>query len=307
MSSNGSIALWPWTKGARRAAGNSGRNQLWTALLFLLPAAAAVVVIRLWPALSALHASLWDTRREVYNVLNYSYIFTDQVFLGSLRTTLLFSLIINPLQIGLALALALLLHAKLPAVGLWRTLIVLPIAIPQSVSAVVWGIAYRPDGLLNSALATIGVDPQRFLTSPEQALPSIIVLLSWVGVGYWMTFLIAGLKDIPASLYEAARIDGLNSWQQFWYVTLPQLRRPLTFVLIAATTANFLIFAPVQILTSGGPQQTTNLIMNEIYVRAFQTGDIGAASAATVVLVSVVLFVVAIQFRIMSRMGGGDE
>jgi len=257
--------------------------------------------------LSALHASLWDTRREVYNVLNYSYIFTDQVFLGSLRTTLLFSLIINPLQIGLALALALLLHAKLPAVGLWRTLIVLPIAIPQSVSAVVWGIAYRPDGLLNSALATIGVDPQRFLTSPEQALPSIIVLLSWVGVGYWMTFLIAGLKDIPASLYEAARIDGLNSWQQFWYVTLPQLRRPLTFVLIAATTANFLIFAPVQILTSGGPQQTTNLIMNEIYVRAFQTGDIGAASAATVVLVSVVLFVVAIQFRIMSRMGGGDE
>jgi multiple sugar transport system permease protein len=285
----------------------AGRNQLWAALVFLLPAIAAVVVLRLWPALSAVNSSLWDPRLGEYNLGNYLYIFTDPVFLGSLRTTLFFSVLINPIQIGLALGLALLLHAKLPGVGLWRTLIVLPVAIPQSVSAVVWGVAYRPDGLLNSALAMFGVEPQRFLTSPEQALPSIMILLSWVGVGYWMTFLIAGLKDIPASLYEAAKIDGLNAWQQFWYVTLPQLRRPLTFVLIADTTSNFLVFAPVQILTRGGPQQTTNLIMNEVYVRAFQTGDIGAASAATVVLVSVVLTVVAAQFHLMSKSGASSE
>ena len=89
-----------------------------------------------------------------------------------------------------------------------------------------------------------------------------------------MTFLIAGLQEIPQILYEAARVDGANAWQQFRFVTLPQLRRQLAFVLVADTVGNFLVFAPVQILTRGGPQHSTNLVMFEIYTRAFQTGDV---------------------------------
>jgi multiple sugar transport system permease protein len=161
----------------------------------------------------------------------------------------------------------------------------------------------RPDGLLNALLAPLGIGEQRFLTSPDQALWSIILIVSWIGVGYWMTFLIAGLQDIPKSLYEAVTIDGANAWQRFRYVTLPQLRRPLTFVLVANTVANFLVFAPVQILTKGGPQGSTNLVMNEIYQRAFLTGDKSSAAAATVVLVLIVLVVVAIQFRLMTDRG----
>ncbi len=117
-----------------------------------------------------------------------------------------------------------------------------------------WGVALRPDGLVNSVLVALGLEPQRFLTSSDQALASIILIVSWIGIGYWMTFIIAGLQDIPRSLYEAVRIDGANRWQQFRFVTLPQLRRPLTFVLVANTVANFLVFAPVQILTAGGPK-----------------------------------------------------
>jgi ABC-type sugar transport system permease subunit len=98
---------------------------------------------------------------------------------------------------------------------------------------------------------------------------SIMLIVSWIGVGYWMTFLLAGLQEIPKSLYEAVRTDGTNRWQQFRYVTLPQLRRPLTFVLVANTVANFLVFAPAQILPQGGPQGSTNLIMNEVYSQAF--------------------------------------
>lgn len=271
--------------------------------LFLAPAVISVVILRLWPALVALHESLLAPRATSYSLENYAYIFGDPIFQQSVWTTLVYSLIVNPLQIAAALGLAILMNNKLPTTGFWRTLILLPVAIPQSVSAVIWAVAFRPDGLINAMLAMFGIGEQRFLTSPDQALACIILMVSWVGVGYWMTFLIAGLQDIPKSLYEAARIDGANKWQQFRYVTLPQLRRPLTFVLVADTVANFLVFAPVQILTKGGPQGSTNLIMNEVYTRAFVQSDRGSASAATVVLVILVLAIVLLQFRMMNDKG----
>lgn len=268
---------------------------------FLAPAVLSVFVLRLWPSFDAVHSSLLAPRATEYSLENYAYIFSDPVFLNSVKVTLVYNLIVNPLQIALALGLALLMDTRSRAAGFWRSVILLPVAIPPSVATVVWGVMYRPDGLLNGIFALLGLPEQRFLTSPDQALGSIILLVTWVGVGYWMTFLLAGLQDIPASLYEAARIDGLNRWQRFRYVTLPMLRRPLTFVLVADTVANFLVFAPVQILTKGGPVGSTNLIMNEIYSRAFVTGDKSSAAAATVVLVLLVLVIVAFQFRMMGR------
>jgi multiple sugar transport system permease protein len=269
------------------------------AMIFLLPAILSVVVLRLWPALLALHQSLLAPRASVYSLDNYTYIFTDPVFLNSVWVTLLYSIIVNPLQIAIALGLALLMNNKLPMTGFWRSVVLLPVAIPQSVSAVVWAVAFRPDGLLNSLLAVFGIPPQRYITSPDQALGSIILVVSWIGVGYWMTMLIAGLQDIPKSLYEAATVDGASPWQRFRHVTLPQLRRPLTFVLVADTVANFLVFAPVNILTNGGPEGSTDLVMNEIYTSAFINNDPGSASAATIVLVVLVLVIVLIQFRMM--------
>lgn len=275
------------------------KSRFVTALLFLVPALLSVAFLRLWPAAIAVHDSFRVPGVDGYSIENYTYIFTDPTFLQSLKITAIFSLIVNPMQIAIALGLAVLMNSLIPMIGFWRAMVLLPVAIPQSVSAVVWGVALRPDGLVNSMLVALGLPAQRFLTSPDQALGSIILITSWIGVGYWMTFLLAGLQDIPKSLYEAVRIDGANRWQQFRYVTLPQLRRPLTFVLVADTVANFLIFAPVQILTQGGPQQATNLIMNEIYTQAFVINDVGSASASTVVLVAVVLLVVIIQFRMM--------
>jgi multiple sugar transport system permease protein len=279
-------------------------GNLRAAIIFLLPAILSVIVLRLWPALLALHQSLLAPRASTYSFDNYTYIFTDPVFLNSVWITLLYSIIVNPLQIAISLGLALLRNNKLPLTGFWRSVVLLPVAIPQSVSAVVWAVAFRPDGLLNALLATIGIGPQRYITSPDQALGSIILVVSWIGVGYWMTMLIAGLQDIPKSLYEAVTIDGANAWQRFRYVTLPQLRRPLTFVLVADTVANFLVFAPVNILTNGGPQGSTDLVMNEIYTSAFINADSGSASAATIVLVVLVLVIVSIQFRMMNDKGG---
>ena len=274
-------------------------NEALMAAAFLAPAVAAVVALRLWPTILAVRLALDLDTAAGPSLENFRYLFGDAEFLGALRTTLLYSVLVNPIQIALALALALLLNERLPAVGLWRTLVFLPVVVPQSVSAVIWGVMMRPDGPLNAVLAAVGLHPQPFLTSTSTALPAIILIVSWVGVGYWMTFLVAGLKDIPASLYEAAEIDGAGYLQRFWHITLPQLRRPLTFVLVADTVANFLVFAPVQILTRGGPQGSTNLIMNEIFSRAFEADDPAGAAAATTILVLAVVVVVSIQFRLM--------
>lgn len=279
----------------------SRRSNAVAAAMFLAPSVFAVVLLRLWPAALSFRESLLVPGVEGYSFGNYVYLFNDPVFLDSILTTFLFLVIVNPLQVSCALALALLMNSAVPGISLWRTIVVLPIAIPPSVSAVVWGVGYRPDGPINAVLQSLGLEAQRFLTSPDQALASIIVIVSWVGVGYWMTFLLAGLQDIPRALYEAAAIDGADRWQRFRYVTLPLLRRPLTFVLVANTVANFLVFAPIQILTSGGPEGSTNLIMNEIFARAYTAGDISSAHAATVVLVAIVLVIVVIQFRLMSK------
>ncbi len=266
----------------------------------MTPALIALVLFRILPTLQAVIGS-FQNRGEYVGLENYQFLIGSHSFRTSLLTTALFGVIINPLQVLLALALAILLSQRLPAARLWRTLIFLPVAVPLLVSAVVWGIAFRPDGLINALLEALRVAPQPFLTSPDQALFSIIVLASWVGVGYWMTFLIAGLQDIPPDYAEAAAIDGAGWWRTFLQITLPLLRRPLAFVLVADTVANFLLFAPVQVLTRGGPAEATNLIMFEIYRQAYTFGDLGLASAEVVIVVLILLVVVGLEFRLLQE------
>ena len=273
------------------------------ALLFLLPALVALLLLRLAPAGVALVDSLSRTTllggTSFVGLGNYLELFANADFQNSLAVTLLFAVIINPLQIAAAFLLAILFTRRAAGSKFWRSMVILPIAVPPAVSAVVWSVIYRPDGLANGFLAVVGIPPQPFLTSPYQALLSIMILLSWIGVGYWMMLLIAGLNDIPASYYEAASLDGASWWRQTWSITLPLLRRPLAFVLVADTVSNFLVFAPVQILTKGGPNGSTNLLMHDLYTRAYTFGDINKAQAEVVILVLITVVIVAAQFRLL--------
>jgi len=294
------------TRGEGRKALPTGRRrqrETWTALIFLAPALLTLFVLRLVPAGMAAADSLYrDTilsGRKWVGLDNYTSLFTDPSFQNTMKVTLWFCLLINPLQVAVALVLAVLFSRRMAGRGLWRALVIIPIAVPPAVSAVIWGIAYRPDGLANSFLAVLGIPPQPFLTSSSQALYAIMVLLSWVGVGYWMMFLIAGINDIPTELYEAASLDGAGPIARFWHVTLPLLRRPLAFVLVADTVANFLVFAPIALLTKGGPEGSTNLIMYDIYTRAYTLGDTGIAQAQVVILVVLVAVIVGVQFRLL--------
>jgi multiple sugar transport system permease protein len=282
-------------------------GQWWVGLLFLAPGLLSLVLLRLAPAVAAIGDSFrkvaldgtgqshwigWD---------NYARLVANDQFVGVLLTTLKFIVVVNPVQVVLALALAVVLSERVRGVVVVRMLVFLPVAAPAAVATLVWGIAFQPEGPINAMVTGVGLPRQPFLTSTSQALWCIVVLLSWVGLGYWTMFLIAGIQDIPRSLYEAAALDGAGWWMTLWHVTLPSMRRTLAFVLVADTMANFLTFAPIQILTNGGPQDSTRLIMFDIYDRAYNIGNINIAEAEVVLLLAVMVVITAVQFRLISR------
>jgi multiple sugar transport system permease protein len=280
------------------------RGQGLIALAFLAPALLCLAVLRIVPAISAVVESFYTESllrggRVFAGLGNYTDLLSNKDFRQSVGVTLLFTVLVNPIQVVVSFLLAVLFTQRAAGSKLWRTLVILPIATPPAVSAVIWSVIYRPDGLANGVLERLGLPAQPFLTSSGQVLPSLIVLLSWIGVGYWMLFLIAGIQEVPVEVREAALLDGASAWRRMVSVILPLVRRPLAFVLVADTVSNLLVFAPVQILTKGGPNGNSNLLMYDVYTRAYAIGDIHVAQAEVVILVALTLAIVAGQFRLL--------
>jgi len=293
------------SRGAAPARRRTTRHDLVWAMLFLAPAAIALCVLRLLPTISAVASSLYKSfpggivTPTFAGAGNYLSLFGDPQFLGTISRTILFNLVINPLQIGIALLIAALLVRRVHFAGLWRTLIFIPITVPVVGSCVAWGAALNPQGPINALLSAVGGTPQPFFNSPSQALASIIVVASWIGIGYWMLFLISGLEAIPEEIYEAARLDRSGPIRTFFFITVPLLRRPLLFVLVADTVANFVLFVPVQLLTQGGPQHSTNLLMYDAYETTYTFGSVNTGAAEIVVLTTIMLAFVLLQFRLL--------
>jgi multiple sugar transport system permease protein len=273
--------------------------------MFLLPTLIAIVVLRLVPTISAVGTSLVIQPPggllpgHFAGVGNYLAIIQDPGFQKVIAVTLLFNLVINPLQTGLALVLANLLVRRVRFSAVLRIVLFLPICIPAVGSTIVWGILFQPHGPINGVLNAIGIPSQPFLTSPGQALGSIIIICSWVGIGYLMTFLITGLQAVPEELYEAAILDRAGPLRTFFSVTIPMLRRTILFVLVADTVANFVVFVPVQLLTLGGPDGSTDLLMYDSYFQTFSNGELNTGAAQIVVLLAIMLIIVSIQFRLL--------
>ncbi|MGX9182241.1 carbohydrate ABC transporter permease, partial [Mesorhizobium sp. BHbdii] len=270
-------------------------------LLFLAPALVALIGFRLLPAGWLVQESLSGPNGEFAGIDNFVFLFASPTFAKTLQATLTFVVVTVPLQTAIAFGLALLFAENSRIISLLRLLVFLPVLIPSSVAAILWGAAYRPQGLANALLTSLGVSAQPFLSSPDQALMSIIVMSSWVGCGFWMVFLIGGLKDIPRDLYEAASIDGAGKLSSLWHITIPLMRRPVAFVVVADTVATFLLFAPIAILTRGGPAGSTQLIMYDVYQQAYFFNDVPLAAAEGLTLMVVMMVIMLIQFRLLSR------
>jgi multiple sugar transport system permease protein len=286
------------------------RPDLGMAALFLVPAMLGLIIFRIAPIAVAAFGALYRENLEGDQVFigaaNFASLFSDSGFWHSLHTTLLFNLILNPLQIAIAFAMALLVLRPGPGVTFFRAAFFLPMTLSIGLTAVLWSMLLdQTIGPINALLEQVGVGRQGFFRDESQALGTLMAIASWKGCGYWMVFLLAGLFGIDEQLYEAARIDGANSWQRFRHITLPQMRRPLTFVLVADTAVNFLFFAPVYIITSGGPNDATSLMMFRAYEAAFTFMNWGRSLAYSSVILLIVIAVAIVQLKLLRH--GEDE
>ncbi|WP_234354954.1 carbohydrate ABC transporter permease [Streptomyces sp. NRRL WC-3618] len=246
---------------------------------------------------------------EFFGLEQYRRLFTDPDlsgrFLRSLRNNLAFAAAAVPLQTGIALVLAVLLNRRLKGIGVFRSLFFLPVVFPMALVAVIWRlILSRADqGMLNTVLSYVTFGhwtAYDWLGSPTTAMASVVVLSVWQGVGFQMVILLAGLQQIPEELYEAARIDRAGRRQQFLHVTLPGIRDTLVFVALLTSVLAFRVFDQIYILIKGGgglDENATRTVMYEAVTVAFDEGNIGMASAITVVFFVIVVALTLLQRR----------
>lgn len=279
------------------------------ALLFILPSLVGFVVFYAIPAVRGVWISLtdWDllTRADFIGLENYARLFRDADFWNSLKVTIYYVLLNIPLQTVLAMVIAVMM-SRLTKSIIIRALIILPWLMPGVVVGLLWLWLLDPTiGIVNVALRSLGLGTVPFLNVPDLAMPTIAMINIWQYVGYTALLLFAGLQAIPGSVYEAASIDGASETQMFWRVTVPLLRPVLVFVVVTSVIGSFQIFDTVAITTKGGPINATEVLNWYIYEQAFTRFNMGYATAISMVLFLILIFVSAAQMRLM-RAGESD-
>jgi multiple sugar transport system permease protein len=279
-------------------------NQAVLGYIFILPSLIGFIVFFAVPAVRSVFISFtqWNMLSPAKDVglKNYQTLFNDPYFWQSLGTTAIYVLANIPLQTVLALFIAVMLDRIRNSAAL-RGIIILPWLMPNVVVALLWLWLLDPTlGIVNVIFRAIGIPQQEALGTPETAIFAIALINIWRYSGYTAILVFAGLKAIPETLYEAARIDGANDWTQFTKITLPLLRPVLSFVLITSVIGSFQIFDTIAITTKGGPGGATRVIIWYIYDQVFNRGfTMGIASAASVVLFVILITVTILQFRFL--------
>jgi len=233
---------------------------------------------------------------------NYTYIFTSDEFRNSMKATLLFVIYTVPASVLLALVLAILANEKLRGVGLYRTIFSSTMGMSVAASAVIWLFLFHPSvGAFNNILKAINLPAVQWLLDPEWALLSISLTTIWMNIGFNFLVILGGLQNIDESLYESATIDGAGYFAKLRKITLPLLSPTLFFIVTISLINAFQSFGQIDILTKGGPIQSTNLVVYSIYKEAFINYQFGIASAQAIVLFFVVLVVTILQFKFGER------
>ena len=225
----------------------------------------------------------------------------DPSFLRSLTNTAFFAMIVVPCQSALALALAILVNAKVKGVTVFRTMIFMPVVTSMVVVSILWSFFYEENGLFNSVLNTVtggAWTAIAWLNNPGTAMPAIILLSIWQAVGLHMIIWLSGLQGIDPALYEAADLDGANGWQRFRYVTWPGLHSTMVFILVTITIAALGLFVQVDVMTSGGPQDATSTLVYHAVRKGYREQDMGYGSAISLIFFICVLVISLIQRRL---------
>ena len=293
---------------ALRGTRSVGARRPLTGMLFVAPTALIVLVLFLVPLGILVYMSFTDyplLGSPTWNgIANYKAIPQDDLFLGAIRFTLVYTAVTTVVIFAVSFVLVAISNSARRGARAYRTAYFLPYVVGTAAATLMWYINYDTVvGIYNDLLLRVGLidKPVAFLATPAPAFWSVIALVVWKFVGFQVLILLVGLQSIPRELYEACRIDGANRWQQMRYITIPYLTPTLALLFILSVTGSLLAFDQFLILTKGGPDNSTISLVYAIYNTAFQTFDLGRAAALSIVLLVALILINGVQLTLLRR------
>jgi ABC-type sugar transport system permease subunit len=239
---------------------------------------------------------------EWVGLANFTEMMGDRLFWRAIGNTLIFLVIHVPLQIIGALIIAEVLNHKLIARGFFRAAFFLPVVVSGVAVTILWKQFYSTDlGILNQLLSAVGIGPVPWITSPRWAMPSIAIMATWKNVGLYIVIFLAGLQNVPRQLYEAAKIDGATTVQQFFYITVPAINPAMVMVVILSTINGFNLFIEPYVMTGGGPMNSTLSAVLYVYKQAFNFFRMGYAATIGFTIAFIIMAVVLVQRKFVEQ------
>jgi sn-glycerol 3-phosphate transport system permease protein len=283
------------------------RRETIHAWLLLLPALVLLMAFTHWPAVATFIDSLYATPHGSHpppfvGTDNYDGLLSDPVFWQALSNNVVYAAATIPVSVILALLMALAVNQALPGRALLRMAYFLPTMLPMIAVANIWLFFYTPDyGLFDRVVGMFGGGRHNWLGDADTALPAMMLVAVWKEAGFFMIFYLAALQTMPTDLKEAAALEGSSWWNYFRRVTLPLLMPTTLFVLVNAVINAFRVIDHVVVMTRGGPDNATTLLLFYVYETGFRFWDTGSAAAATVVLLAILGVLAALQFGVLGR------
>lgn len=279
----------------------------WIIFLFLAPSLVGFIVFSLIPILSALYLSFtsWDViggAPDVIGIKNYVDILTSEEFYRVILNTLKYISMYIPGIILSSLIVAIMFDKNVKGVGLFRVLLFIPVLTSWVAGSLIWrSVLSGQYGLMNNVLALIGIDGPAWLTDKNWAMTAIVMVSIWKDLGFFSLILFGGLRGIDRSMYEAARIDGASSFKLLTHITLPLLTPTLFFVLITTIVNSFQLFPQIMVMTAGGPDGSTQVMVERIYTYGFRYFQMGYASALAILLMIIIVTITIIQMTLQKK------
>ena len=279
----------------------------WLPWALIAPQMIIILVFFFWPAGQALYQSVlqqdaFGTTTEFVGLQNFQRLWEDETYLASFKTTAVFSILVAGCGLSIALLLAVMADRVVRGAAIYKTLLIWPYAVAPAVAGVLWLFMFAPSvGIVSYALRAMGFEWNHLLNGTH-AMSLIVMAAVWKQISYNFLFFLAGLQSIPKSLLEAAAIDGARPWRRFWTIVFPLLS-PTTFFLLVINIvyAFFDTFGIIDAMTSGGPGQSTTILVYKVYYDGFKALDLGGSAAQSVVLMAIVVVLTIIQFRYVER------
>ncbi|RHW31169.1 sugar ABC transporter permease [Neobacillus notoginsengisoli] len=273
-----------------------------TPWILLLPSLIFLVLFTFYPIVKTVYLSFYNSEMGVSTPFfvgfdNFSRMMEDEIFWKVLKNNIIFAIGTVPVGVGLGLLMAILINRSIFWNGIVKTFFFYPVVIPIIAAANIWLFIYTPEyGMLSKVLSVFGIENVNVLGHSNTVLLGMMVMLIWKEAGFFMIFYLAGLQNVPRELYEASMIDGASGWYRFRKITFPLIMPTTLFVMIIAITNAFKLVDHLVVMTQGGPDNASNLLLYYIYENAFKFMDYGMAATLTLVMLVLLVIISSIQF-----------